>query len=329
METSVDLPLDSRLSVGFQLVLAPRGYEGGSEPGSIAELRKLVRLIDDIGFDSIWSGDHVAYAGPILDPLVQLAQVAALSDRLMVGTGVYLLPLRHPAPVAKQVGTLDTISGGRVIFGVGVGGEFPIEFQLCGVPVEERGARLSEGIRVLKALWSGQPVAFDGEFYGFPEVAIEPSPARAGGPPVWCGARADVALRRAGQLADGWISYVVTPERYRRSLETIAKAAHDAGRALDHFGTGHLLFMRLDKDRESALEFAANFLSARYAMDFRRAAERYCALGPAEDVAATIRAFHEAGMRHAVIHVLANEDDKYDHLEQFAAQVLPLLADLR
>ena len=79
-----------------------------------------------------------------------------MSDRLRIGTAVYLLPLRHPAPVAKQVATLDTISNGRVIFGVGVGGEFPLEFQLCGVPVEERGARLSEGIRVLRKLWSGE-----------------------------------------------------------------------------------------------------------------------------------------------------------------------------
>ena len=215
----MDLPLEPRLSIGYQNVLAPTGYDDEKGAAAGRDLPETVRLLDSLGFDSIWSGDHVAFAGPILDPLVQLAQAVALSDRLTVGTAVYLLPLRHPAPVAKQLATLDTMSNGRVIFGVGVGGEFPIEFQLCGVPVEERGARLSEGIRVLRKLWSGRPVAHDGRFYPFPEVAISPPPARPGGPPIWCGGRSDPALRRAGRLADGWMSYVVDPVRYRRSLD--------------------------------------------------------------------------------------------------------------
>ena len=325
----MELPLESRLSIGYQSVLAPTGYDDEEGPAAGRDLPETVRLLDSLGFDSIWSGDHVAFAGPILDPLMQLAQAAALSDRLTIGTAVYLLPLRHPAPVAKQVATLDTLSNGRVIFGVGVGGEFPIEFELCGVPVEDRGARLSEGIRVLRKLWSGRPVANDGRFYPFPEVAISPPPARPGGPPIWCGGRSDPALRRAGRLADGWMSYVVDPERYRRSLETIAAAAAEAGRTPDRFGTSHLLFVRLDKDRESALAFAAKFLSVRYAMDFSRAAERYCALGDAEAVAESIRDFHAAGMRHLVLNVLAPESGKAAQLERFADEVMPLLADLR
>ena len=324
----MDLPLEPRLSIGYQHVLAPTGYDDPEGPAD-GGLPKVVRLLDALGFDSIWSGDHVAYAGPILDPLIQLAQAAAISERLTVGTAVYLLPLRHPAPVAKQVATLDTVSKGRVIFGVGVGGEFPIEFQLCGVPVEERGARLSEGIRVLRKLWSGEAVAHEGRFYPFPEVAIEPLPVQPGGPPIWCGGRADPALRRAGRLADGWMSYVVTPDRYRRSLETIAAAAADAGRTMTRFGTSHLLFIRLDKDRESAIDFAGKFLSVRYAMDFTHAAERYCALGEPVDVAETIRAFHTAGVRHLVIHMLAHEREKAAHLQRFADEVVPLLADLR
>ena len=325
----MDLPLEPRLSIGYQHVLAPTGYDDAEGAAAGRDLPEVVRLLDSLGFDSIWSGDHVAFAGPILDPLVQLAQAAALSERLRIGTAVYLLPLRHPAPVAKQVATLDTISNGRVIFGVGVGGEFPLEFQLCGVPVEERGARLSEGIRVLRKLWSGEATSNDGRFYPFPEVAIDPPPAQPGGPPIWCGGRADPALRRAGRIADGWMSYVVDPERYGRSLETIAGAAAAADRKLERFGTSHLLFVRLDKDRESALAFAAKFLSVRYAMDFSRAAERYCALGEPEAVAEAIRAFHTAGMRHLVINVLAPESEKAAHLQRFADQVMPLLADLR
>ena len=323
----MDLPLEPRLSIGYQNVLAPTGYNDEEGAAAGRDLPETVRLLDALGYDSIWSGDHVAFAGPILDPLMQLAQAAALSDRLTVGTAVYLLPLRHAAPVAKQVATLDTISNGRVIFGVGVGGEFPTEFELCGVPVEERGARLNEGIRVLRKLWSGRPVAHDGRFYPFPEVTINPPPAQPA-PAAWCAGRAP-ALRRAGRLADGGMSYVIDPKRYRRSLETIAAAAADAGRTLDRFGTSHLLFARLDKDRETALEFAAKFLSVRYAMDFSRAAERYCALGTAEDVAGAIRAFHEAGVRHIVVNTLAPESGKASQLQRFADEVMPLLADLR
>jgi len=325
----VELPLEPRLSIGLQHVLAPSEYDESPPSSRVGDLPDVVRALDALGFDSIWSGDHVAFAGPILDPLIQLAQAAALSDRLTIGTAVHLLPLRHPAPVAKQVATLDTVSNGRLIFGVGVGGEFPLEFQLCGVPVEERGARLGEGIQVLRKLWSGRPVAHEGRFYPFPEVAMQPPPAQPGGPPIWCGGRADAALRRTGRLADGWLSYVVTPERYRQSLETIAAAAEAAGRTLERFGTGHLLFLRLDKDRESALAFAARFLSIRYAMDFSRAAERYCALGEPEAVADAIRAFHAAGVRHLVLNVLAHEREKLAHLQRFADEVMPLLADLR
>ena len=110
--------------------------------------RAMVELIDRLGYDSVWVGDHLSFAIPILDPFIQLAQAATYSSRLALGVGVYLLPLRHPGPVAKQVATLDHLSGGRLIMGVGVGGEFKTDFQVAGVDPSERGARLSEGIEV-------------------------------------------------------------------------------------------------------------------------------------------------------------------------------------
>src|SRR5206468_6148345 len=109
-------------------------------------MQALVRLVDDCGYDSLWVGDHIAFAVAILDPLLQLAQAAVVSRRLLLGVGVYLLPLRHPVPVAKEVATLDHLSEGRLIFGVGIGGEFPREYQACDVPLKQRGARLSEAI---------------------------------------------------------------------------------------------------------------------------------------------------------------------------------------
>jgi alkanesulfonate monooxygenase SsuD/methylene tetrahydromethanopterin reductase-like flavin-dependent oxidoreductase (luciferase family) len=249
---------------------------------------------------------------------------------LKLGTNVYLVPLRHPVPIAKQAATLDHLSEGRLIFGVGIGGEFPKEFEACGVPLSERGARLSAAIPLLRQLWRGEPVSYSGRYFGaFSEVSMQPPARQPGGPPIWVGGRADAALARAGRLADGWISYVVTPETYRAGLETIAAAAEAAGRQIDRFGTGHLLFARLDASYEQALDAAAATLSHRYAMDFRRAAERYAALGRPEHVAERIRAFHEAGVRHLVLDLVGPYEERPRQIEDFARQVLPLLADLR
>jgi alkanesulfonate monooxygenase SsuD/methylene tetrahydromethanopterin reductase-like flavin-dependent oxidoreductase (luciferase family) len=136
-------------------------------------------------------------------------------------------------------------------------------------------------------------------------------------------------LARAGQLADGWISYVVTPETYRAALGKIAEAADKAGRRIDRFGTGHLLFLRLDDSYDKALDAAAASLSQRYAMDFRRAAERYAALGPPERVAASIRAFHAAGARHIVLDFVGPYEERPGQIDAFARDVMPLLANLR
>ena len=173
-------------------------------------------------------------------------------------------------------------------------------------------------------------MTYDGRYFGaFSEVAMQPPSRQPGGPPIWCGGRADAALGRAGRLADGWISYVVTPETYRAALTKIAAAAAAAGRGLARFGTGHLLFTRLDDSYERALDAAAASLSRRYAMDFRRPAERYAALGRPEQLAARIRAFHEAGARHLVLDFVGPYEERPQQIEAFARDVLPLLADLR
>ncbi len=185
---------------------------------TIDDGRELVELVDRLGYDSIWVGDHLSFAIPILDPIIQLAQAAVFSSRLTIGTAVYLLPLRHPGPVAKQVTTLDHLSGGRLIFGVGVAGEFKTDFAVAGVPVNQRGARLTEAIEVLRKLWSGKQVVHDGRFFACEDLAMTPPPLQAGGPPIWCGGRSDAALKRAGQLADGYISYVVTPAIFAAAL---------------------------------------------------------------------------------------------------------------
>ena len=141
------LKLDGKLRIG--VITIHRRTEPATGPWlpSIGEMSDLVGLVDSSGYDSLWCGDHISFPAAILDPLLQLAQAAVVSRRLMLGTSVYLLPLRHPVPVAKQVATLDHLSEGRFIFGVGVGGEFAKEYEACGVPHRRARAAPHRGHR--------------------------------------------------------------------------------------------------------------------------------------------------------------------------------------
>ncbi len=326
----MNLPLDDHLSIGVQTMHRRTEPAEGPWLPTIDELADLVGLVDRSGYDSMWVGDHVAFTIAIFDPLLQLAQAAVLSRRLVFGTDVFLLPLRHPTPIAKQVSTLDHLTEGRFIFGVGVGGEFPKEYEACGVPLDERGARLSESLTVMRKLWTGEPVSHAGKFFTFDGVRMQPPPRQLGGPPIWCGGRADPALRRIGRMTDGWMSYVVTPDMYRQGLEKIATAAGEAGRTFDRgFGTAHLLFTRIDDTYEKALDAATVSLSQRYAMDFRKAAQRYAALGTPQDVVETIFKFQQAGVRHLILDFVGPYEERDQQIERFAAEAMPLLAGLR
>lgn len=324
------LVLDEKLRIGIQTIHRRTEPATGPWLPTIDELVVFVELVDRCGYDSLWVGDHISFPVPIFDPLLQLAQASVVSRRLTLGTSVLLLPLRHPTPVAKQVTTLDHLTEGRLILGVGVGGEFPGEYAACDVPHSQRGARLAEGVQVLRKFFSGEPASHHGKFYGpFEEVLMSPPPRQPGGPPIWFAGRKESALRRIGRLGNGYLSYVITPDMYRAALETISNAADDASRNPGPFGTGHLLFTRLDNTFETALDRASETLSVRYAMDFRNAAARYCALGTPEQVAERIREFHTAGVRHVILDLLGPYEERPKQIEWFATSALPLLRDLR
>ena len=290
-----------------------------------ASARATATAAEQLGYDSLWVGDHVAFTTPIFDPLLSLGLLACCSERLLLGTSVYLLALRHPVPVAKQVATLDQFCDGRLIFGVGVGGEFPGEFAACGVPVRERGARLAEAVPLLRALWSGKAVAAPGPHFPIPETQLLPTPAQTGGPPLWFGGRSPAALRRMGRLADGWMSYVVTADRYRQGLEQIAAAATEAGRRIEHFATSHFFFLRMEESYDAAHATANRDLSRRYAMDFSTPTRKYAALGRAEQVAEYLELYRAAGVRHFIVDPVGPPREREEQLARFAGEVIPLL----
>ncbi len=283
----------------------------------------LARHLEALGFDSLWTGDHVSFYNPLYESLTLLALYAAVTRRITLGSAVYLLALRHPTVVAKITSTLDVLSGGRLIFGVGVGGENPKEFEACGIPHNERGARVNEGIEVLRALWTETPASFSGRFVKFDGVSIDPKPVQPGGPPIWIGGRSDAALRRAGRLGDGWVSYVVTPQRYKQSLAKIAEAAAAAGRDPKEIEAGHLVFITVGKDYDQARATWVRLLSKRYNQDFAPLAEKYGVIGPPARCIEQIEQFVEAGCRHFLLNSITDPPREGEQIEMMAADILP------
>jgi probable F420-dependent oxidoreductase len=209
----------------------------------------FARIAEELGFESLWTVEHVVvptgYASPypyspdgkmpggdtvaIADPLIWLAFVAAATERIRLGTGIVILPQRNPLVLAKEVATLDRLSGGRLDLGIGVGW-MREEFDAIGVPFERRGARTDEYVDVMRRLWTEPNTAYSGEFMNFAELNSYPKPAGSGGVPIHIGGHSDAAARRAGRLGDGFFPGRGEGMGLEQLLVTMRAAATEAGR---------------------------------------------------------------------------------------------------
>ena len=195
----------------------------------------VIAKLEALGVESFWAGGHVAYKNASPEAITYLARLVELTHRAMVGTAILLLPLYPPAVAAKQVAELDLASQGRLVLGIGVGGEDPKEFAACHVPMSERGTRTSEAMGLLRRFWTGEPVDHPGPHFPLEGACVFPAPAQPGGPPIVVAGRKPPAMRRAALLGDGWMPYLYTPRLYRESVERIRGFASEAGRSLSHF----------------------------------------------------------------------------------------------
>ncbi len=175
-----------------------------SSPDPYRETFELARVAEEAGFDTATIGHHHFLPGNLADPLTFLAAVAARTDRLRVGTGIFQLPVHNPVRVAEQVATVDQVSGGRVSLGVGLGW-WPLEYQVHGSRFTERGARMEEALRILKLVWTEEQTSFEGRFWSFPELTVHPRPVQRPHPPLWVAGVADAAVDRAARLGDAWL----------------------------------------------------------------------------------------------------------------------------
>jgi probable F420-dependent oxidoreductase len=251
-------------------------------PAAATDLLALAQIVEELGFDEIDLGDHVTIGRPLpgrpmpnppaaalLEPLVALGALAAVTRRIRLGTGVLILPQRQPALVAKQVATLDRLSNGRLRLAVGVGWQEP-EYESLGVPFGERGRRLDEAIELLRLYWTRPSVTFHGSFYHAEAMAVDPPPVQPGGPPVWLGGGSAAALKRVGRLADGWFAVGEDPRSISNKVSIIIQAAQDAGRDPRSIGLHVLLGESSNLDRlasEVSAFRAAGFSGASVNLD--------------------------------------------------------------
>jgi probable F420-dependent oxidoreductase len=280
---------------------------GTPDPGFF---RAVAELAEETGYHSIWAGDHVSFHNPILDVTVALASFVARTERIRVGAGVVLLPLRHPSLVAREFASLDYLSGGRVVLGVGVGGEGGKDFEAVNIDPGERGARTDEAMLALGELFRGRAASFSGQFFSFAGITIEPPAAQPGGPPLWVGGRSPAARRRAGRLGDGWMPIWVSTGTFREGVEDVRRHAVEADRDPAAIAAAVVCPALIDEDDGRARDRLAEHLSRRYGM----AAEphlvaRYCIAGTPETCAGRVREYAEAGAEHVIFNLGCGHDE--------------------
>ncbi|MHB8464432.1 MAG: TIGR03854 family LLM class F420-dependent oxidoreductase [Acidimicrobiales bacterium] len=210
------------------------GYGLGTQHAAV-QLAHLIDELERLHFDSLWLSERITGAAP--DPLVGLAFAAGRTTRLKLGTSVLVLPGRNPALLAKELASLDVLSGGRLLPAFGLGVANPEEQQAFGVAREARAKWFDEAIEVIRKFWEGDPVDHDGELFHYEALRVQPRPAQSP-PDIWMGGIAPSELRRVGRLADGWLPSFITPDEARAGRERIEEVAAQSGRHIDdeHFG---------------------------------------------------------------------------------------------
>ena len=283
--------------------------------GQVPSVVEGARRAEELGFDAAWVGDHLWGHAPWLDACVALSAAAAVTERLALGFSVMLLGLRQPAWAAKQIQSIDALSGGRVVLGVGVGGEYPEEFEAAGVPVGRRGKRVDETLSVLPDLLLGRRVDYDGETVAVHANPLAPAMPRL--PRILIGGRGEVALRRTVRFGDGWLPMWLLPEVLAERGARLRELAAASGRPEPSITL--LILVHVDEDLERSRREAAEHLAGQYKLPLH-VVERWAALGPREHVAEELRSYLDAGVNEMILMTLGREPlVQYERLAEVCA----------
>jgi probable F420-dependent oxidoreductase len=291
-------------------VLLPNFDAVGS--GQPLPIVPAARLAEELGFGAAWVGDHLACPAPGLDAPSCLAAAAAVTQDIRLGLSVMLLGLRAPAWAAKILATIDHLSSGRLVLGVGVGGEFPAEFEAAGVPVRQRGARLDDALHVIRDLLTGRPVTYEGRTMSVNAPSLQP--AMATPPPIYVGGRGEAALHRAAKHGDMWLPMWLTPDRVAERTQVLADLAESEGRPAP--GTALLIGVHIDDDRARARAEAELHIRGQYRMGLDKI-EHWTLLDSVDGAVEQLEAYSQAGVEEFVFMALGREPlTQYERLAE-------------
>ena len=279
-----------------------------------APLLKLAEKAEDLGYDSVWVGDSLL-ARPRHEPLTLLAGVAGRTANIALGTAILLPALRNPVVMAHQISTLDQVSDGRTIIGVGIATDqenIRNEFMAAGVSFEKRVGRMLEGLRLCRALWSGDAVDWDGR-WTVKQGVLGPMPVQKNGPPIWIGGGAEANIKRVGEEFDGWFPITPDAELIKNNWQQMQTRAKQSARDVNAITCAAYLTLSIDESIEKAQNRADQFLSSYYGArpDVLKKIQA-CYAGSLEGAVQYLQSFINAGASHLVLR-FAGDHDK--HLE--------------
>lgn len=312
------------------LLLPTRGVvlKDAARP-DVGPILTMARQAEAAGLDSVWVGDSLM-AKPRLEPLATLAAVAMVTSRVRLGTSVLLAPLRHPLQLAQQAATVDLLSRGRLVLGLGVGGVFNAaqraEWQAVGVEPKQRGARMDECVAVLRHLWAGEPVTFTGRHFPLEKVTQELHAYQPGGVPMLLACHhatgSEVQYRRAAKWGNGVMGITDPPEKYAEVLRRVRELGAEEGRDLTRMASAFYMTVNINPSGATAFGEADRFIRAYYGQNFW--ADKWGPFGPAPAVAQRILAYAAAGAKEVVVR-FASIEGQAEQLQRFLAEVLPLV----
>ncbi|MGW1743762.1 LLM class flavin-dependent oxidoreductase [Nocardia sp. NPDC001965] len=299
-------------------LLLPAGQAQLDAGGSTQALVEIAVEAERLGFDSVWAGDSLVRAR--IEPLTLLTAVAQETEHITLGTAVLMPAYRHPVHAAVTLSSLDLLSEGRLVVGVGAGfpGFSEKELELVGVDFRTRFSRLDDTVALWRELWTGHPQSFHGKILHYDWLPEVPEPAQPGGPPIWLGGITPAALRRTARLYDGWLPYPPDPADYATALATIGDTAtRPVTPAL--FAT---LFV--DDDAQRGAKALDDYCRATYRMPLESVAQiQVMMTGP--DVPAQLGRFVEAGARHILLRIGAVDPATFAEQLVRIAEILPVL----
>jgi probable F420-dependent oxidoreductase len=306
----------SGLKIGIAL---PQGFR--DDAIDLDLVREYAQHAEAAGFDDLWTMEQITGRHAFLEPVTLLAYLSSITQRIRLGTAVLVTNLRNPVQLAKAVGTVDHLSGGRLTLGIGLGTNTRM-YGAYGLPEERRVARFIESINVMKALWTQDSATIEGDYWRLSGVPMEPKPVQKPYPPLWFGAHTEAAQRRAIRHGDGWMGAGSTGiEDFFVELARVKEMLAESSRDASTFPLSKRIYLSVDDDEAKAKQRIEQQLGDFYA-GVGSKAESWPIYGPPSRVLETLHRMREAGLTHVMLHPAPLD---LRHLELIATQIAPEL----